>query len=320
MIDRTIANALLACVVAAAATTFAQTYPTKPIRVIIPSAAGGGADIVARTIGQKLTEVWGQQIVIDNRVGVVGIIGAARAVPDGYTVLLTVSGIVLREAIYEKMPYQTLRDFLPVSQVIAQSNVLVVHPVVPARSVQELIALAKARPGQLNYGSGGSGTSNHLAGELLKVLAKINVVHIPYKGVPAATNDLLGGHLHFLFGSPVSTLPHVKSGRLRLLAVTTAKRSAGLPEVPTVAESGVPGFEFTGWMGVLVPAGTPREIVRKLHQEISRIVQLAEVKQRFAADAAETVGSTPEEFGDYLKAELTRWTQVAIQADIRMVE
>jgi tripartite-type tricarboxylate transporter receptor subunit TctC len=298
--------------------SLAQSYPAKAIRVIVPSAAGGGADIVARAIGQKLTEAWGQQVVVDNRVGVVGAEIAAHAVPDGYTVMLTTSALAVRESVYRELPYKTLRDFLPVTQVVAQSNVLVVHPNIPARSVQEFVAYAKSRPGQLNYGSSGIGTSNHLAGELFRMLAGIDVVHVTYKGVPQATTDLLGGSLHFQFGSPVSTLPHVKSGRLRLLAVTTARRSPALPDVPTIAESGVPGYEFTGWMGVLVPAGTPKDIVRKLHQQIAGIVQLPEVKQRFALDAADAVGSTPEEFTAYVKAEIARWTKVVKAADIRV--
>jgi tripartite-type tricarboxylate transporter receptor subunit TctC len=314
---RIIVCALLG-MLAAASSSFAQSYPAKAIRVIVPSAAGGGADIVARAIGQKLTAAWGQQVVVDNRIGMVGAEIAAHAVPDGYTVMLTTSALAVRESVYQKLPYKTLRDFLPVSQVVAQSNVLVVHPAVPARSVQELVALAKSKPGQLNFGSGGNATSNHLAGELFRILAGLNVVHVPYKGVPQATTDLLGGRVQFVFGSPVSTLPHVKDGRLRLLAVTTPRRSPALPDVPTIAESGVPGYEFTGWMGVLVPAGTPQDIVRKLHREIAKIVHLPDVKQRFAVDAAEAVGSTPAEFTAFLKAEIARWTKVVKEADIRV--
>lgn len=314
---RTLIGVLL---VLAATVSLAQPYPSRPVRVIVPAAAGGGADIVARAIGQKLSETWGQQIVVDNRTGAGSIIGtdlAAKATPDGYTVMLTTSALAVGDAVYKKLPYNTLRDFQAVTQVVAQSNVLVVHPNVPVRSVKELVALAKSRPGQLNYGSAGIGTSNHLAGELLKMLAGVDVVHVPYKGVPQAVTDLLGGHLHFQFGSPVSVLPHVKSGKLRLLAVTTPYRSPGLPDVPTVAEAGVPGYEFTGWMGVLAPTGTPQNIVRNLHQEIARIVRLPDLKQRFAADAADTVGSTPEEFSAYLKAEIARWTKVAEKAGIR---
>lgn len=320
MSDRKVVGVLVALAGAIPWTTsaLAQSYPAKSIRVIVPSAAGGGADIVARAIGQKLTEAWSQQVVVDNRIGIVGAEIAAHAAPDGYTVMLTTSALAVRESVYKKLPYKTLRDFSPVTQVVAQSNVLVVHPAVPARSVQELVALAKSKPGQLNFGSGGNATSNHLAGELFRILAKVDVVHVPYKGVPQATTDLLGGRVQFVFGSPVSTLPHVKEGKLRLLAVTTPRRSPALPDVPTIAESGVPGYEFTGWMGVLVPTGTPKDIVRKLHREVARIVYLPDVKQRFAVDAADAVGSTPEEFTAYLKAEIARWTKVVRDANIRV--
>ncbi len=312
------------CVLAAAASLWTsaahaqpQAYPVKPIRVIVPSAAGGGGDIVARAIGLKLAESWGQQVIVDNRSGIVGPELAAQALPDGYTIMLTTSALVVRESVYTKLPFNTLRDFAPVTQVVTQANVLVVHPALPVRTVQELVALAKAKPGQLNYGSGGNGTSNHLAAELFRLLAGINVVHVPYKGVPQAMTDLMAGRLQFSIGSSVSTLPHVKDGRLRLLAVATPRRSPALPDVPTIAESGVPGCDFTGWMGVLAPQKTARDIVHKLSREIARIVRLPDVQQRFALDAAEAVGSTPEEFTAYLKTELARWTKVAREANIQ---
>ena len=300
----------------AASTGSGQAYPARPVRIIVPAQAGGGADIVARVLAQKLTEAWGQQVVVDNRIGVAGVEAAARATPDGYTIMLTTSALAVRDSVYRKLPYNTLRDFQPVTQVVAQSNVLVTTPALPVSSVKELIALAKARPGQLNYGTGGNATSNHLAGELFRILAGINVVHIPYKGVPQALTDLIAGRLQFTFGSPVVSLPQVKEGKLRLLAVTTARRSPALPEVPTIAET-VPGYDFTGWMGVLAPAGVPRGIVMKLHHDIARIVQLPEVKQRFAADAADPVGSSPEEFTAYLRAEIARWSKVVAAAGIK---
>ena len=295
----------------------AFAYPTRPVRVIVPSQAGGGADIVARILGQKLTEAWGQQVVVDNRIGAVGAEIAAKVVPDGYTIMFTTSALAIRDSLYTKLPYNTLRDFQAVTQVLTQSNVLVVHPSVPVKNVQELIAYARARPGQLNYGSGGNGTSNHLAGALFQLLAKIDVVHIPFKGVPAALTDTVAGRVHYTIGSPVSTLPHVKDGRLRLLAVTTPRRSDALPGVPTIAES-LPGYEFTGWMGFLVPVKVPRAIVDKLHKDAVRIVHLPEVTQKLRLDAAEPVGSTPEQFSAHLKAEVARWSKVVKAAGIRV--
>jgi tripartite-type tricarboxylate transporter receptor subunit TctC len=234
---------------------------------------------------------------------------AAKAVPDGYTVMFTTSALVVRDSLYSKLPYDTLRDFQPVTQVVSQSNVLVIHPSLPVRTVRELIAYAKARPGQLNYGSGGNGTSNHLAGALFQLLANIDVVHVPFRGVPAALIDTVAGRVQYTIGSPVSTLSHVKDGRLRLLAVTTPRRSASLPDVPTIAES-LPGYEFTGWMGFLVPIKVSRTIVDALQQQAVRIVYLPDIKQKLQLDAAEPVGSTPEQFSALLKAEVARWSKV----------
>lgn len=310
---------ILASLLAAVAiTALAQEYPVRPIRVIVPSSAGGGADIVARLVGQKLAGRWGQQVIVDNRIGVVGAETAALAPADGYTLLFTTSALTVRECVYRKLPYSTLRDFAPVTQVLSQSNVLVVHPAVPARTVQELVALAKAKPGELNFGTGGNGTSNHLAGELLRIMAGIDVVHVPYKGVPQALNDALAGRMQFAFSSPMSVLPHVKQGRLRLLAVTTPQRSRALPEVPTVAESGVPGYEFTAWMGVLAPKTTPLEVVRKFQQAVATAVFEPDLEQRLAAEAAEPVASTPAEFAAFLRTDIARWTRVVREAHIQV--
>ena len=297
---------------------FAQTYPHKPIRVVVPSQAGGGADIVGRAIAHKMSEAFGQQVVVDNRIGIVGAEIVARAAADGYTLMFTTSALAVREAVYSKLPFSTLRDFAPVSQTVTQSNVLVTHPSLAANNVRELIALAKTRPGQLNYGSGGNATSAHLAGELFRLLAGIDVVHVPYKGVPAALGDTIAGRMQFTFGSPVSTLPHVKDNRLRLIAVTTARRAPALPDTPTVAESGLPGYEFTGWMGLLAPAATPRPVIARLHAEAARIVHLPDVKQRFVIDAADPVGGTPEQFAMFLKSEIERWRKVVKQAGIKV--
>ena len=298
--------------------TAAENYPARPIRVIVPSQAGGGADIVARLVGQKLTERWAQAVIVDNRIGVVGAETAAQAPADGYTVLFTTSALAVRESVYRKLTYSTLRDFAAVTQVLTQSNLLVVHPAVPARTVQELVAVAKAKPGELNFGTGGNGTSNHLAGELLRIMAGINVVHVPYKGVPQALNDTLAGRMHFAFGSPMSVLPFVKQGKLRLLAVTTPQRSRALPDVPTVAESGVPGYEFTAWMGVLAPKATPPDVVRKIQQAIANVVFAPDLEQRITADAAEPVASTPADFAAFLKTDIARWTRVVREAHIQV--
>ena len=296
----------------------AQSWPARPLRIIVPSAAGGAGDIVARAVGQKLTEAWGQQVIVDNRNGIVGAEIAAHSAPDGYTIMFATSALSIRESVYNKLPFNTLRDFIPVGQVVSQSNVLVAYPGVPVKSVQELIAYAKAHPGELNYGSSGNASSNHLAGELFRLLAKVNIVHVPYKGLPQAVTDLLGGRVQLVFGSPSSTLPAARDGRLRLLAVTTPKRSPALPDIPTIAESGVPGYEFTGWIGTLLPAHTPNEIVVKLSREVARIVQVPEVKTRLATDATEAVGSTPEQYAAFLKAEIARWTRVAREANIKV--
>lgn len=309
-------RAAFAAIVVASSSAWSETYPARPIRVIVPSQAGGGADIVARAIAVKMSETWKQQVVVDNRIGIVGAEIAATAPADGYTLMFTTSALAVRESVFTKLPFNTLRDFAPVSQAVTQSNLLVSHPAVPVKTAADLVALAKSKPGQLNWGSGGNATSNHLAGELFTLLAKIQVVHVPYKGVPYALTDTMAGRMQYTFGSPVSTLPHVKEGRLRLLAVTTAKRTPNLPDVPTIAES-VPGYEFTGWMGMLAPAAVTRPIVNRLYHEVARIVQLPDVKQRFLVDAAEPVGSSPDEFRAFLKAEIGRWTRVAREAAIK---
>jgi tripartite-type tricarboxylate transporter receptor subunit TctC len=295
----------------------AQAYPARPIRVVVPTAAGGAGDIVARAIGQKLTDSWGQQVIVDNRTGIIGTEIAARAAPDGYTLLLSTTALAVREAVYRKLPVKILRDFAPVTQVMTQSNILVVHPGVPVKTVAELITYARARPGELNYGSSGNGASNHLAGEMFKTLARVDIVHVPYKGLPQAVTDLIGGRLQLIFASPSTALQQTRDGKLRLLAVTTPRRSPALPDLPTVAESGLPGYEFTNWIAVLAPARTATEIVYKLQREIALIVQSPELKQRFAADATDAVGSAPEEFAAFLKSELARWAKVARDADIR---
>ena len=315
---RGIIGAIAGALLGAAGFCSAQSYPVKPIRVIVPTVPGGGGDTVARVIGQKLGDSWGQQIVVDNRTGIIGAELASRAAPDGYTVMMTTSSLIYREAVYDKPSVVTLRDFLPVTEAVKQALVLATSPALPVKTVQELVALAKAKPAQLNFGTGGNGSASHLAGELFRILAGIKVVHVPYKGLPQALPDLLGGRLQYVFGTPESMLPLVNDGKLRLLALTTAQRSPSLPGVPTLAESNLPGYEFSGWIGVMVPAGTPKELVRKLHQEITRILRLPEVAQKLEVNASEIVANTPDEFTAYLKSEIARWKKVAKDANIHV--
>ena len=296
----------------------AQQYPDKPLRVIVPAQAGGAADVVMRKMGAKMTETWRQQVVIDNRPGVVGVDIAAHAAPNGYTIMFTPDSLILREAVYEVPPYRTLRDFASVTLAVLQPQVMMVQPSLPVRNVQDFIALAKAKPGQLNYGSAGNGTVQHLAGELLNMLAGIKLVHVPYKGVPQAVTDVIGGHVQCTFGSPVGVLPHVRENRLRLLAVTSARRAVALPDVPTIAESGVPGYGFTGWLGMFAPKGTPGTIIEKLQRETVRIMREPDMKQLLEVSGAESLANTPAEFEASLKDEIARWTQVARKAGIKV--
>jgi len=301
---------------------FAQGYPNKPIRLIVPWSAGGSTDIFARIIGQKLTESLGQQVVVDNRPGASGIIGfeaAAKAAPDGYTIVMGASGFTTNTSMYSKLPYDAVKDFAPVSLMALAANLLVVHPSVQAESVKELIALAKSKPGQLNFASSSHGSTAHLAGELFKTMAGVDIVHIPYKGSAPAMVDLLGGHVSLMFDPIPSVLPHVKAGKLRLLAVTSDKRLPELPNVPTVAESGLPGFEIGPWFGVLAPAGTSKEIITKLNTEIVKIMHMPDVKERLSSQGfTAIIGSTPEQFADFIKADIAKWAKVVKDAGIRI--
>jgi tripartite-type tricarboxylate transporter receptor subunit TctC len=308
---------LAALLLTVASGAIAQSWPSKPLRVIVPSQAGGAADVVARRLGAGFTAAWQQQVVVDNRIGVVGTEIAAGAPADGYTILFSPDSMIVREAVYPDLPYRTLRDFQPVTLAVLQPNVLVANPSLPAKNVQELVALAHAKPGQLNYGSAGNATSQHLAGALFNQLAKVDIVHVPYKGVPQSLVDLLGGRVQLAYGSPVSILPHVREGKLRMMGVTTAQRQPSMPDVPTIAESGVPGYEFTGWLAMFVPKGTPRVAVERLQAETVRIVHTSEVKQLLNNGGTEPVGSTPEQFTATLKSEIARYTKVAKEAGIK---
>ena len=308
------AGLVFVSLVLSSAVTLAQPYPAKPIRLVAPFPPGGPADILSRIIGQHLAESWGQQVVVDNRAGAGGNIGSdivAKSPPDGYTLLLGFVGThAINASLYSSMPYDNIKDFEPVSRVAMVTIILVLHPSVPANSVKDLIALARSRPGELTFGSPGNGTPQHLAGELFNTMGKVKMLHIPYKGAVPALNDLLGGRVSLIFSSMPPALPHIKTGRLKALAVTSGQRSPAVPDVPTIAESGLPGYEVINWYGVLAPAGTPRDIVAKLNGEIRRILSLPDVKERLAAQGAETITSTPQEFGAYIKSETEKWAKV----------
>ena len=292
----------------------AQTYPAKAIRFVVPFPAGGPLDISARAIGQKLTEVWRQPVVIDNRPGAGGNIGAdnvAKSAPDGYTLLMgAVSTHAINPSLYAKMPYDALRDFAPVTLVTTVPNVLVVHPSVPARNVRELIALAKSRPGQLNFASGSTGSTGHLAGELFKTMAGLDMVHVPYRGAAPAVTDLVAGHVSLMFDNLASALPQMRAGRTRALAVTTRVRSTMVAELPTIDESGLKGFDLSTWFGVFTPAGVQPAILGALHREITRALDAADLRSRLAAIGAQPTPNTPEAFAEFIKAEHAKYAQV----------
>jgi tripartite-type tricarboxylate transporter receptor subunit TctC len=311
---------LVACVLASAV-CHAQTYPTKPVRLIIPFAPGGGNDILGRLIGGKLAELIGQQVVIDNRAGAGGTIGAelaAKAVPDGYTLVIGHIGtLAVNPTLYPKLAYDPLRDFQPISLFAKVANMMVIHPSLPARSVKDLIALARAKPGMLVYGSGGNGGAGHLATEYFKLLARVDIRHIPYKGTGPALVDLLAGQTQLIFAGIPGTVAHVNAGRLRPLAVSTSKRLAVFPDVPTVAET-VPGYEATQWYGVLAPTGTPAAVVSRLNREIDTGLKDPRIQERLVAGGSEPFASTPEEFSAFIKAEIARWAPVIKAAAIRV--
>ena len=305
----------MAALVACAGTASAQsTYPAKAIRYVVPFPAGGPLDIVARALGQELNKSWNQPIIIDNRPGAGGNIGAdlvAKAPADGYTILMgAVSTHAINVTLYSKLPYDPVRDFAPITLITSVPNVLVVHPSVPAISVKELIALAKAKPGQINFASGSTGSAGHLAGELFKTMAGVNMVHIPYKGAAPAVVDLLGGHVSLMFDNMSSALPNIKSGRVRALAVTTLKRSPLLPQLPTISEAGLRGFDISTWFGIFAPAGTPPDIVARLNTETVRILNTREMKERLLALGAEPAGNKPDEFAAFVRLEIQKYARV----------
>ena len=298
----------------ACAGAFAQEWPSKPIRFIAPNLPGGPTDILARLIGQRLAESLGQPVVIENRAGAAGNIGteaAAKSPPDGYT-LVTGNNATFgaNVSLYKRLGFDPVKDFTPVVLAATQPNILVVHPSLPVNSVKELVAFARARPGQLNYSGSGMGANAHLAAELFKSMTGTSIVHIPYKSAAPALTDLIAGETQIMFATALSVVPHIKANRVRALGVTTAKRSRSLPELPTIAEAGVPGFEASTWHGVLVAAGTPVAIVERLNVEINRILQLADTRDRLAALGAETIGGSAKEFADHIQREIPKWAKV----------
>ena len=289
-------------------------YPSKPIKIIVGSTPGGGPDIMARAIGQKLNEAFGQPVIIDNRPGAGGIIGseiAAKSPADGYTLMMANAGShAVNVSLYPKLAYDPVRDFTPVSLVSTAPNVLIVHPSLPAKSAKDLIALAKTRPGELSFGSGGNGSTAHLSGELFRALAGLNMVHVPFRGAPAAVLGVSSGQVALAFPNLPPALPAMRGGKARALGVTTLARSSAAPEVPTIAESGLPGYEATAWYGVLAPAGTAREIVLKLNTEIVKSLRTDDMKQRIALDGGDVVGSTPEAFGAVIRNDIAKWAKL----------
>ncbi len=308
-----------ACALSAApATTLAASaqpvsFPNRPIRFIVPFVAGAGTDMTARAVAHKLGENLGHQVVVDNRPGAAGTIGmelTAKAAPDGYTIVLVSASHTVNPSLYKKPPYDLVRDFAPVSQMTAQPYCLTVHVSVPVKTVRELIELARARPATLTYGSSGTGGLSHLAGALFALMTKIEWVHVPYKGGAAGINDLLGGQINSQFTTIIGTVQHVKAGRMRWLAISTAQRSRAVPELPTIAEAGVPGYAVSGWYGVLAPARTPPSIVTFFSNEIIKVLKAPEVGERFTADGSEPVGRTPENFAAYIRSEIAKWAKV----------
>lgn len=310
----------LGAVVAAAPAFPQQQYPAKPIRLIVPLAPGGPSDILARTVAAKLTEGIKQTVVVDNRPGAGGTVGAdiaAKSPPDGYTMILVSTSYSINASLYPKLPYNTLKDLTAVTMLAAAPYILAVHPSLPARSLKQLMVLAKARPGELNYASGGSGTGPQMSMEVLKQRTGLNIVHIPYKGAGPALIDLVAGQVQLQMVNMIAGLPLAKAGRIRALAVSSAARSDAAPDIPTIAESGVPGFDEGGQHGIMVPAGTPRDIIAKLNKEIAAVLQLPEVKGRLASEGAKVIGNSPEEYARIVRADVEKWARIIKDLGLR---
>jgi tripartite-type tricarboxylate transporter receptor subunit TctC len=319
---KTIALPLLAALLGAVFPALGQDpYPSKPVRIVVPYPAGGVADLLPRTVGAKLSEKWKQPVVVENKPGASGNIGmaeGARAEPDGYTLVLAPTGnLTVNQFLFRELPFDVARDFAPVTVLATSPNVLVVHPSVPAKTFKELIAHARANPGKLNFSSPGSGSGAHLAGELLNVEAGIKTVHVPYKGMAPAVSDLVGGQVQMMFAGISTALPHIRAGKLVALAIASPQRSAQLPDVPTVAESGFPGFDVTSWYGIVVRSGTPPAVVRKLHADMAEALASADVKDKLAGLGLDPLGNSPEDFAKMIAAESRKWSEIVRKADIK---
>lgn len=313
-----LAIALVSC----ASIAVAQSYPSKPVKLILPFPAGGPTDIVARLISQRLSESWGRQVVVDNRPGGGGIIAgemAAKSPADGYTIFLGgITSLVLSTYTHKNRPYDAQRDFLPVTLATKQPILLQVHPSVPVKTLKDYLALARARPGDINYGTSGPGGSGHLAGEFLKLMTGINIVHVPYRGAPPAINDLIAGQVQSMFGAPLAVVGHIRSGKIRAIAITGDKRNPAVADVPTFAEAGLPGYDASTWNGILVPTGTSRAIIDRLNSEIVKILRAPSNQERLSSDGSVAIGSTPEEFAKFIQGEHVKWSKVVREANIRV--
>ena len=312
---------LVGVTASASALAQAASYPNRPIRIVVPFPVGGIADTFSRTIGIKLTEVWGQPVVVENKTGAGGNIGAelvAKSAPDGYTLVMgNIGSHAVNVSLFKNIPFDPIKDFVPIAHVLDAEGLLVVNPSVNANSVREILAIARAQPGKLSYASGGLGTTSHLAGELFKSTAKVDIVHVPYKGNSPAITDLLGGQTQMSFATMPTVLPHVKAGKLRAIASIGLARTVALPDVPTVAESGLPGFEVSNWIGLFAPVGTPPEIVAKLNAEVQKIMRSPDVQKRLEAEGARFIPTTPEQFAAFQKDELVKWAKIIKDANIK---
>src|SRR5882724_6982871 len=320
---KAICGAAVLLLLMAGVATAQTSYPDKQVRILVGFAAGGPADIAARVVADGLSEAWGKPVVVENVTGAAGNVATdrvAKAAPDGYTLVMASSAIVTNVSLYDKLPFDPVKDLAPISQVCFTPNILAVNNDVPAKSVQELVALARARPGELTFGSAGAGTSQHLAGELLKTIAGVSLQHVPYRGIAQVMPDLLGGRLTMSFGNISAVLPLARENKVRAMAVTSIKRSAFAPNLPTLAEQGFPGFDMTAWFGLMAPAGTPAPIVAKLHAETAKILARADVREKFGALGMEVIGNTPAEFADLIKAEIPVWAKIIKESGAKATE